>query len=608
PNQFASWNHNDPNAWNPANPTAFYGANYWYNYYTFEDEEQVHSNRDRLYGNISFTYKVNNDLNFKVTYRKQQNTIWGETMIPTALEIGATQTGVKATYATGTSYSNRENLEFLATYHKKIKDFSVDANFGTDRFNSTAKSNSASTVDGLTIPDLFTIGNSVGPAAIGNGRVTEAYNAVLGHLSLNWKELIYLDGSIRNDWFSTFPQDKNDVLSKGAGLSFVFSDLLKSQDKWLSYGKVRASYGQIPKALGFGNEDFGAYRYPGASYGVNPQKFNGQLIMSTPDQSVDPKIHGSTVTNKEIGLDLRFLNDRISVSGTYFTASEIDIPFSIGVNGASGVNSILTNFGDVERKGFDLNVNIYPVKIPNFSWQVSLAYENLLQDKVVEISNKYNVQQVIVSVNAFNNIPYLVQKTGAAWGQIFGSGILRNSAGIPILDASGFYQKNPAVYYGSALPKHTGGIQNTFSLFSDFAFNFNIDYQFGGKFASLTDAFGSFSGTTYRTAALNDKGNPVRDAVADGGGIHQTGVDANGKPVSMYVSAYDYYHNNFNNGAEDEFVYDLTFIKLREAGISYRIPVKKLGIGNVIRNATFQIQAHDLWLIYAKTKDFDPSQ
>ena len=98
------------------------------------------------------------------------------------------------------------------------------------------------------------------------------------------------------------------------------------------------------------------------------------------------------------------------------------------------------------------------------------------------------------------------------------------------------------------------------------------------KFASLSDAFGSFSGLTARTAALNDKGNPVRDAVADGGGIHQVGVDATGKPVSKYVSAYDYYHNNFNNSAEDEFVYDLTFIKLREAGISYRIPVKKLGL------------------------------
>lgn len=608
PEQYATWNHNDPNAWNPANPTAFYGANYWYNYYTYQDQAQYHSNRDRLFGNIALTYKVNNDLNFKVTYRKQQNTIWSEQITPTALEIGATQTGVKAYYGTSNSYSNRENLEFLATYHKKVKDFTVDANLGTDRFNSTAKSNSAATNNGLTIPDLYTVNNSKDAPIIGNSRVTEAYNAILGHAAVSWKDLIYLDGSVRNDWFSTFPQQKNDVLSKSFGLSFVFSDLLKSQEKWLSYGKLRATYGQIPKALGYGNEDFGAYRYPGASYGVSAQKFNGQLLMTTPDQSVDPKIHGSTVTQKELGLDLRFLNDRIGISGTYWTGSEVDIPYAIGVNGASGVNSILTNFGDVEKKGFDLNINAYPVRVPNFSWQVSLAYSNLLEDKVVEISNKYNVHQIIVAYNAFSQVPYLVQRQGMAFGQIFGAGILRNAAGVPILDGSGFYQRNPAVYYGSALPKHTGGMQNTFNVFKDFSVNVNIDYQFGGKFASLTDAFGSFSGTTERTGALNDKGNPVRDAVADGGGVHQVGVDANGKPVSMYVSAYDYYHNNFNNGTEDEFVYDLTFIKLREVGISYRIPVKKLGLGSVIKNASFQVQAHDLWLIYAKTKDFDPSQ
>jgi len=608
PEQYATWNHNDPNSWNPDNPTAFYGANYWYNYYTFQDLNQVHNNRDRLYGNIALTYKVNNDLNFRVTYRKQQNTTWNEQITPTALEIGATQTGVKAFYGTANTYSNRENLEFLATYHKKIKDFTVDANLGTDRFNTTQKINGATTNNGLTIPDLYTINNSLDAPIVTNTRITEAYNAILGHAAVSWKDIIYLDGSVRNDWFSTFPQDKNDVLSKSFGLSFVFSDLMKSQEKWLSYGKLRATYGQIPKALGFGNEDFGAYRYPGASYGVNAQKFNGQLIMTTPDQSVDPKIHGSTVTQKELGLDLRFLNDRFGISGTYWTGSEIAIPFAITVNGASGVNSILTNFGDVEKKGFDLNVNAYPVRVPNFSWQVTLAYSNLLEDKVVEISNKYNVQQIVVANNAFTGVPFLVQKAGHAWGQIFGAGILRNSSGIPILDAGGFYQRNPSVYYGSALPKHTGGIQNTFTLYKDFSLNVNIDYQFGGKFASLTDAFGSFSGTTARTGALNDKGNPVRDAVADGGGIHQVGVDKDGKPVSMYVSAYDYYHNNFNNGTEDEFVYDLTFIKMREIGLSYRIPVKKLGLGNIIKNATFQVQAHDLWLIYAKTRDFDPSQ
>ncbi|MES2113142.1 MAG: SusC/RagA family TonB-linked outer membrane protein [Bacteroidota bacterium] len=608
PGMYASWNHSDPNAWNPNNPSAFYAGNYWYNYYSYQDLIVDKMNRDRLYGNVSFTYKVNNDLNFKVTYRKQQSDQWQYHITPTELEISASQTGQKAQYGTINSYSNRENLEFLATYSKKIKDFKIDANLGTDKFNWTYKDVSANTNNGLAIPYLYNIGNSVDPPSIGNTRISEKYNAVLGRASISWKDLLFLDGSIRNDWFSTFPQDKNDVLSKSFGLSFIFSDLMKSQQSWLSYGKLRATYGQIPKALGATNETFGAYRYPGASYGVNANKFNGQLLQANPTQSVDPVIHGSTVTQRELGADLRFLNDRIGISGTYWAGSETDIPSAIGVNGASGVNSILTNFGDVEKKGFDLNVNAYPVRIPNFSWNLSLTYSNLLQDKVVEISNKYNVQQIVVANNAFTQVPYLVQKAGAAWGQIFGSGILRNAAGVPILDALGFYQRNPAVYFGSALPKHTGGIQNTFTLFKDIAFNFNIDYQFGGKFASLSNAFGSFSGTTARTAALNDKGNPVRDAVADGGGIHQTGVDASGKPVSMYVSAYDYYHNNFNNGAEDEFVYDLTFIKLREAGISYRIPVQKLGLGGVIKNATFQIQAHDLWLIYAKSKDFDPSQ
>lgn len=611
PGQYASWNHNDPAAWNPANPTAFYGGNFWYNYYTYQDLLKDPSNTDRFFGNISLTYKVNNDLSFKATYRKQQLTLWQENYTPTELEISANQTGVKAGYFSNNSYSNRENLEFLATYTKKIKEFKVDANVGTDKFHWTFKNNFAATNGGLTIPGLYNVGNSVNPPTIANARIAEAYNAVLGHVALSWKDLIFIDGSMRNDWFSTFPQNKNDVLSKSAGISFAFSDLLKSQDKWLSYGKLRATYGQIPKALGNTNETFGAYLYPGASYIVNPQKLNGQLVQSTPNQLVDNQIHGSTVTQKELGLDLRFLNDRIGVSGTYWTGSEIAIPASIGVNGASGVNSILTNFGDVEKKGFDLNINGYPVRVPNFSWNISLTYSNLLEDKVVEISNKYGIYQIIVALNTnfgSSGVPFLVQTTGKPWGQIYGPGILRNAAGVPILDAAGMYQRNPAVYFGSVLPKHTGGIQNTFTLFKDIAFNFNIDYQFGGKFASLTDAFGSLSGTTYRTAALNDKGNPVRDAVADGGGVHQVGVDANGKPVSMYVSAYDYYHNNFNNATEDEFVYDLTFIKLREAGISYRLPVKKWGLSNVIKNATFQIQAHDLWLIYAKTKDFDPSQ
>jgi TonB-linked SusC/RagA family outer membrane protein len=609
PGQYASWNHSDPGTYNPANPTAFYGGNYWYNFYTYQNLEKDFWNRDRLFGNIALTYKLNNDLSFRLTYRKQQSNEYFENIESTELAQSATQTGLKGKYESDLKNSNRENLEFLATYNKKIRDFTINVNAGTDKFNYNYKEDDAYTNNGLSVPYIYSIQNSATTPTINNFRYKERYNALLAHASVGWKDLIFIDGSVRNDWYSTLPQYKNDVLSKSAGISFVFSDLLKSQESWLSYGKARATYGQIPKALGTTNETFGFGRFPGAAYLTYPNKYQGQLIMSTPDQFVDQTLHGSTVTQKEIGLDLRFLNDRFGISGTYWSGSEVAIPQAINVNGASGYSSVLTNFGDVEKKGFDITLNGYPVRTTNFAWNISATYSNLLQDKIVSISPKFDVHQIVVAGggNTFSNVPYLVQKEGMAWGQLFGHGIATNAAGVPILDASGFYTINTAKYFGSVLPKHTGGVQNSFSIYKNFAVDFNIDYQFGGKFSSLSSAWGDYSGLSKASAGLNDKGNPIRDPVADGGGVHQVGVDASGKPVSMYVNAYDYIHNNFNNGTTDMYVYDLTFIKLREVGLSYKIPVKKLGLTG-IKNATIQLQAHDLWLIYAKTKDFDPSQ
>jgi len=611
----ATWNHLDPGVYDPNNPQHFYGANYWYNFYAYQDNLRDYNNHDRLFGNISLTYKITKDLSLKATYRKQQNTSYTEQIVGYDLEQSAVQTGVKSSYYTQNTYSNQEHIEFLANYNKKIKDFTVDVNAGTDHFNWTYKDNSVQTNNGLTIPNLYTVNNSVDPPTLVNNRVHEEYNAVYGTASFGWKDIIFLNGTLRSDWFSTLPGYQNAVLSKSIGGSFIFGELLKSQSSWLSYGKIRASWGEIPKALGYaaayGDDPFGAYRFPGSAYTVNANKFKGNLLMTSPDQYVDPNITGSTVTQKEIGIDLRFLNDRLGLSATYWDGSEKGFPATLSVNGASGFSSILTNFGLITKKGIDFNLLIVPFRSSNFTWTFNATYSNLLQDKIVEISDKYGVDRVTSATNTqFSGVvtPIMVQQKGKEWGQLYGNGILRNAAGIPILAADGSYQNNPDVYYGSVLPKHTGGIQNSFTVLKDFTINLNIDYQFGGKTFSLSDMWGTYSGLTARTAVLNDKGNPVRDDVAAGGGVHVTGVDATGKAVSTYIGAYDYFHNFVNNQTFDPYIEDLTFIKLREVGLAYRIPVKKLGISNYIKSASFQLQAHDLWLIYAKTKDFDPSQ
>ncbi|MFS2189770.1 SusC/RagA family TonB-linked outer membrane protein [Mucilaginibacter sp. Mucisp84] len=606
---YVSWNHQNPNSYDPAHPDQFYAGNYWYNPYLWQKQWRNLNQRDRLYGSVYFQYNINKDLNFKVTYRRNQTNTWNEGKISSEIQASGTQTGQKAAYGTSNSYSNRENYETLLSYNKQIKDFHVNANVGTDIYNWSYKDNSASTVNGLSVPNLYSLSNSVDPISFGNGRTQEQYRAVFGKASIGYKSIVYVDGTLRNDWYSTLPKANgaNSVLSKSFGGSFIFSELLPGFRDWLSFGKVRASWGQIPRALSTGTETFGAY-VNNVVYGVAANKFNGYLLQGGPNNFVDPNLHGSTTETVELGFNLGFLNDRATFGATYYSAKDKDFPQSLSVNRASGVSFIQTNVGAIKRKGLELMAGGTPIKLPNFSWTINANFSQLIDNTVTEISDKYGVDRVQVAGVWGTDMPYLINQKGKWWGQIYGNGIKRNANGVPILTSSGMYQNDPNVYFGSALPRYTGGLQNSFTVFKDFILNVNVDYQFGGKFVSLSNRWGQFSGLTANTAALNDKGLSVRDPVADGGGVKVTGVDANNNAVTYYVDAKAYYQGLTNNKTYDPYIYDLTFIKLREVALGYNLPIKKWGLGKTLQSARFELTGRNLLLIYAKSKDFDPSE
>jgi hypothetical protein len=314
---------------------------------------------------------------------------------------------------------------------------------------------------------------------------------------------------------------------------------------------------------------------------------------------------------KEIGLEMRFLKNRLGFAVTYWDGTEIDMPQQISLNGATGLNSYLTNIGKITKKGIDIQLTATPLQMKNLKWNISATWGYLLEQNVVDLNNDGDFEDqtnVLAQVwGGANALPGIVHREGMQWGQIFGNGMKRIN-GQPVITASGAYVNDPSVYFGSVLPRYTGGIQNTFEIFNDFIVNANFDYQSGGKFVSLSNMWGSFSGLTARTATVNDKGNPIRDPVADGGGVHVFGVDADGKPADVYVEGQDYFHNLYNNKTFDDYIYDLTFVKLREVSVGYNIPVKKLGIDKWMTRAVFSLVARNPILIYAKTKDFDPSE
>jgi len=177
---YVTWNHANPDAYDPSNPKNFYAANYWYNFFTYFQDYNSKNQTDRLFGNLYATLKINKDLSIKATYRKNQVMGLSDTRLSTDLQESGLQTGLKGYYGYNQSNSNRTNLEFLASYNKKIGDFSINASAGTDFFNWTYTSSGANTNNGLSVANLYSITNSVDPATINNTRILEKYRAVIG--------------------------------------------------------------------------------------------------------------------------------------------------------------------------------------------------------------------------------------------------------------------------------------------------------------------------------------------------------------------------------------------------------------------------------------------
>jgi len=604
----ASWNKNNPDAYSASNPQKSWAGNYWYNFYQYFDYVRNDNRRDRISGDVSLTYKINNDLKIKATYRKNQLTTNQEISYMSELQTGANQMSFNpfqgnaaAAYGIVNTYSDRQNYEGLLSYSKKYKSLQVNANAGFDILKTKIRNVNANTMDGLSAPGLYALSNSKSAINYGNRREQVTRRALFVRADIGFRNFLFVEGSYRRDYLSTEPTITGGYIdSKSGGLSFVFSDLIKKAVPFISYGKIRGSIGQILNSLN--------YNQLNALYSIGVQQYNGNITTTVPNNLVDPQLQGAVNTEKEIGLEMRFLKNRFGFNVTYWDRTNKNFPVDLSVPAQTGYTLISKNAGELAKKGWDVTAFVKPVQSKNFNWDISATWGYLTKNEIVSIFpglNRINLDRT--GAFATSSSAYAVNEVGQPWGQMFGGGIKKIN-GVPELTASGLFIREADTKFGSVLPNYTGGVQNTFNLFKHFTLNVNIDYSVGGRFFSLSDFWGTFSGLTARTAELNDRGIPLRDPVADGGGVHVFGVDATGKAVDYYVDGQTYFHQFRNNNISENSIYDLTFVKLRELSLGYKIPVEKLGIGKYVKTAVFSVVSRNPWLIYTKNKGFDPSE
>jgi TonB-linked SusC/RagA family outer membrane protein len=602
---YPSWNLGS-NPGSPSSVASVYKGNYWYNYFSYFNLINDKQNRDNLVGNASLTYKMNNNFRVTGTVRKNANTNLYEFITPSELEVSGKQTGLLASYTTGQQKTDNWQFDVVAGFNKAFLNNKLNVSLnagGSDILNRYYTSEMA-TKNGLNVPSLYAIANSKDQPTLTNTRQRWENRALFASGDIEWNKIVDATFAIRNDWYSVLLPTNNHLLSPSAGLSFFFTELTKNSLPWLSYGKVFGSWGKKPTS--------GLLPYASNfTYTINQNKWGSNFLTSTPNQAIDPNISGALITSYEAGIDLKFLKNRLGLNVVYYNETSKKAPFAFPISGYSGFSSYLTNISLIKRSGIEIQLDAHVMSKKDFSWDITKTFGFLMKNPVVETDTAGTRVQISTGA-AFQGIvpPKVYQIAGKDWGQLVGTAIKRNSAGLAEIDpATGLYATEANHDFGTVVPKVTGGLVNTLT-YKNFVLNFSIDYQFGGKFFSLSEMWGTYSGLLAPTAATNDKGMNVRDAIGLGGGVHVVGVSSVDEhtPVDMYVDAQTYYHGlGGSNAIADYFIHSLTFVKLREIGLGYNLPVKKLGV-NWIKGITATIVARNPVLLYRETRNFDPSE
>ena len=554
-------------------------ALYWESPYWVVNKDRGNDNRDRVYGNLSLKYTVLPGLTITGSARTDYYDF-------TVNDRLGQQSAANLAYAEKLDVTNRENnFELLGSYSKSLsQDFSLDAQLGgnlrQDEYNSVRVKSSG----GLSAPGIYTVETSVDRPVRNDFSSTKEVQSVYGRVGLGFRSFLYLDVTARNDWSSALEAGNNSYFYPSVSSSFVFSELFDSEI--VSFGKIRGGIATV------GN-DPSAYQTRQTYTTGNPYSSFPAFAVSNTRAKLD--LVAESITTWEIGIDMRFLNDRLGFDVTYYDIQSEDLIIDLGVSGTSGFSNITENAGLVTNKGVEVQVYGTPIQSENFTWNARVNFARN-RNEVVELAQGRD----ILPLDSYGT--QFVAQTGQPYGTLIGIGYLRNDAGQKIIDERGFPIQASNLNFGSAFPDYTGGIINDFVIFN-FRLGTVFDFRKGGSLLSISNRWGTNSGLLESTVGNNAQGNPVRDPVADGGGVLVEGVRRDGTPNTTYVDAQEYFGSL--TSFREEFTYDASFIKLREISLGYDFPTQWF-TNNFIGNATVNVFARNVAILHKNTPNIDP--
>ncbi|SEK34426.1 SusC/RagA family TonB-linked outer membrane protein [Parapedobacter koreensis] len=568
------------------NVRPFYGGTtdnlYYVIYESFQSDE-----RNRLFGNMSLKYEINDWLNIEGRVATDLYSYIQE-------DRRNNMTRVPARYTNYTSNFIETNYDLMLNFNKDLSTkFNLNGVLGTNIRRSKFQSVFNTTNNGLIVEKLFAISNSLNtPPPTEEVLRRIGVNGYFGLLSMGYNSMFYLDVTGRVDQSSTLPESNNTYFYPSIATSFIFSELMQSDV--LSFGKFRLNYAKV------GSD---AQANSLVDVLTKPVPFGSVQLYTINDTKRNPELRPESTESWEAGIETSFLNNRLGLDVSLYKTNTRDQIMPVAVTSTTSYLSKFVNAGDVENKGIEVFLKGTPLKRERLQWDVNVNWA-LNRNKVISLFEGVESLQL----RSFGAGVTLNAHVGRPYGTWYGTDYIYLDGQRVVNQTNGEYLRTTTTnnLIGNMNPSWNGGVLNKIR-YKDFNLSFLVDVQKGGDIFSNDMANGLRDGVYDDwTVGLNDLGNPIRNSLADGGGIILPGVDENGNPNTVRTPINTTNHALGSNRAPQKyFIFDASYIKLREVSLSYRLP------GGIFRSTPIEsidlsLIGSNLWIIHKNLPYADP--
>jgi TonB-linked SusC/RagA family outer membrane protein len=461
------------------------------------------------------------------------------------------------------------NNDLIISANHQFGPFNIDGLIGNNLYSSYSEDSYANGL-GLSVASLDNI-SSASTISYSESHSLARKIGFYAQTNIDYKRFLILSLTGRYDGSSVLSTEHSFYPYGSAATSFIFSEFFSKEfQDVMNLGKLRVSYATV------GNDNVGPYSLSTPYYSQTIRNItfpylgqSGFLLSSTLG---NPFLKNERINEFEIGTELGFFNNRISLEASYFVKKTLDgiIP-GVSIAPSTGYSGTTVNSATMQNKGIEVLLNVTPIRTKDFKWDVTLNYTHI-RNKVLSIYD--GLQQL---GNGFTSII-----VGQPYGIIYGTKYARNAQGKLLIDDSGLpYADDNQGVIGNTNPDWTGGLTNNFR-YKQFNLSFFFDVKKGGDIQNNVDGYGYFYGTP---KATENRGPRVVPGI----------VASTGEPNTTVVTGQAYWQRI--NGIEESVIQDGTYIKLRNISFGYTFNPSWLK-GTPFKGVVVSVTGRNLW-IYA---------